>query len=398
MPQSIVFPHLLPAINHLLVRLILNTLNGLTDVATMVYVLAVILVIHIFFLFWLYAGLSHRPTQSASSGSAVSVIIVFRNERESLPACLKAIAGQDYSLPMQVILADDGSSDGSTNIADHFIRDRIGWSLLRRERSPGWASTKKELLEMAVTQAQHELLLFTDADCVPPSSWVSTMERSFAADTVLVAGFSPQQSLRSPFWNEILLLDSLSAALVAVGTIGRQIGVTCTGRNLAFRKSSWQASGGYATLPDTLSGDDDFMLRALSRHGNIRYCLSADSVVPAKGPNNLSEFLFQKQRHLSSGRHYSLSAQLGYGFFHFNHSLLWLSLAAAFFMHPLCSLFFAGGLFIDFIILTCLARKFQQHFSLPGFLAWQILFLYYNLSAAVRRHQPPRSWQEPVRA
>lgn len=364
----------------------------------MVYVLAFVLVIHILFLFWLYAGLSHRLTPSASSGSGVSVIIVFRNERESLPTCLNAIAEQDYSQPMQVILADDGSTDGSTNLVDRFIRDRIGWSLLRRERSPGWASTKKELLEMAVTQAQHELLLFTDADCVPPSSWVSTMVRSFAAETVLVAGFSPQQSKRSPFWNEILFLDSLSAALVAAGTIGRQIGITCTGRNLAFRKSSWRASGGYAALPDTLSGDDDFMLRALSRHGNIRYCLSAEAVVPAKGPHTWPEFLFQKQRHLSSGRHYSLSAQLGYGLFHFNHGLLWLSLTAACFVHPLCSLFLAGGLFITYITLTGLAKKFQQHFSLPGFLAWQIIFLYYHLLAAVRRHQPPRCWQEPVRA
>jgi cellulose synthase/poly-beta-1,6-N-acetylglucosamine synthase-like glycosyltransferase len=315
-----------------------------------------------------------------------------------LPACLEAIARQSYDKPMQVILADDGSTDGSTAIADQFSRGRIGWSLLRREGARVWQSTKKESLEMAVRHAVHEFLLFTDADGQPPPTWVTTMERSFDDETAVVAGFSPQQSPRSALWNDILLIDSLSAGLVAAGTMGRQIAVTCTGRNLAFRKSSWQTVGGYAALPDTLSGDDDFMLRAISRHGQIRYCLSADAVVPARGPDTLTAFLYQKKRHLSSGRRYNLQAKAGYALFHLNHSLLWLSLVTALFVHPLFILFFAGKLVVDYIVLSGLAGQFRMNFSRPAFMAWQILFLFYNVSAAFGRHQPPRQWQETRRA
>lgn len=364
----------------------------------MVYVLALALLIHIVVLSWLYAGVRHTMIPSVSSGCGVTIIIVFKNERLTLPACLQAIAGQNHNQPIQVILVDDGSTDGSTVIAEQFIRGRIGWSLLRREGAPNWASTKKESLQMAARHADHELLLFTDADCVPPPTWVNAMVRSFSNQIALVAGFSPQQTSRSAFWSEIFFLDSLSASLVAAGTIGRQIAVTCTGRNLAFRKSSWQASGGYVALPDTLSGDDDFVLQAISRQGKIRYCLSADAVVPAQGPDTLTAFLHQKKRHLSSGRQYRLPAKLGYGFFHLNHSLLWISLAMAILVHPVYLLLFAGKLVVDHVVLSRFAGQFDMNFSRPAFIAWQMLFLFYNVSAAVTRHQPPRQWQETNRA
>jgi len=363
----------------------------------MVCVLAIALLLHISFLTWLLAGLNRPTTQAAPLHSGATVIVVFKNELASLPACLEAIAGQDYALPLQVVLADDGSTDGSAALAERFIRNRDNWSLLQRQQATQWQSSKKELLHNAVRQAQHELLLFTDADCVPPPTWVSSMTACFAVDTALVAGFSPQSDKRSPLWNGVLLLDSLSAALVAAGTISRQIGLTCTGRNLAFRKSAWLAVGGYAALPDTLSGDDDFILAALQRCGKIHYNQAAAAVVPARGPETLTAFLHQKQRHLSSGRQYHRSAQSGYALFHFNHLLLWLSLVMALATHPGFGLFFAGKLWWDWLLLTRLGRRFGRQPSLKSFWLWQILFIFYNLKAAAQRHRPPRAWREEKR-
>lgn len=49
----------------------------------------------------------------------VSVIIPCHNQERYLPACLESVAEQDYR-PLEVIIIDDGSTDGTSQIMKHF--------------------------------------------------------------------------------------------------------------------------------------------------------------------------------------------------------------------------------------------------------------------------------------
>ena len=112
-----------------------------------------------------------------SSAPSISIIIPFHNALAYLERCLKALAGlrhQSYEL----ILVDDGSSDGSAEIARRFT-DRI--ITLSSCHGPAFARNR------AAEQARGALLVFMDSDvfCFPDT--LDTIEQVFREEPDLAA-------------------------------------------------------------------------------------------------------------------------------------------------------------------------------------------------------------------
>lgn len=105
----------------------------------------------------------------------ISVIIPVYNGSKTLPACLRALKNQTI-LPeaFEIIVVDDGSTDGTALVAQ-----QPGVRVLRQSNA-GAAAARN----YGARVAQGELLLFTDADCVPAPDWVARMSAPFADATV----------------------------------------------------------------------------------------------------------------------------------------------------------------------------------------------------------------------
>ena len=110
----------------------------------------------------------------------ISVIIPAYNARESLGACLDALERQ--TLPREkyeIIVVDDGSTDGTREAATG--RDVV----LIPQAHQGAAAARNA----GARRAQGEIVLFTDADCVPEPNWVEAISAPFAdKDVVGVSG------------------------------------------------------------------------------------------------------------------------------------------------------------------------------------------------------------------
>ncbi|OPZ66410.1 MAG: Beta-monoglucosyldiacylglycerol synthase [bacterium ADurb.Bin478] len=360
----------------------------------MMVLLWLLLLLYGIILVWVVTGVDRKQAapDCGLGDAAVSVVVAAQNERNRIPLCLQALAKQDYP-HYNVLIVDDHSTDGTGDWVQDFIKDRPEWRMLSAASPQPWKSSKKAALHAAIEQAQGEWLLLTDADCLPPPTWIRTIASRFQDQTCLVAGFSPQTCPSGSWWRGFLMADSLAASLVAAGTIGRGIGITCSGRNLAYRRSAWLRIQGFSRLPDSLSGDDDFIIQRLSQCGDILFCLSADSVVPAQGPQNWHEFLKQKKRHLSAGAHYPLPAQAVYGIYHLLNAGLWAGFLAGILFAPRLMLPFGLKVLLDGLALYSIARPLQQKLPLVGFLAWQPLFLLYHTWVAWHRWQPPATWR-----
>ncbi|MDZ7370574.1 MAG: glycosyltransferase, partial [candidate division KSB1 bacterium] len=253
-------------------------------------------------------------------------------------------------------------------------------------------SSKRAALAVGVEYSCGEILLFTDIDCAPPPAWAQTMVSFFEEETLLTAGFSPQTAA-SPLWNQLLLLDAAAAAFAAGGGIKRGRGVTCTGRNLAYRRSAYTAVGGFAGLPNTLSGDDDFILQRISGlpYGKVRYAFCRQAVVPAVGPPNLRAFFHQKTRHLSAGTAFPLCAKLVYAAFHAANLIIWIS-ALFVFISPLYALPLVIKLVLDRRALQKFLDPFCLRAGLPAFFLWEILFVVYHLYCGILARSRKLRW------
>jgi len=95
----------------------------------------------------------------------VSVIVPFRNERRYLERCVEALLAQQDAPQYEVVLVDNGSTDGSGGLARRFP--------VRVLTEPARGSYRAR--NTGVAAATGRILAFTDGDCVPEPGWLRTL-------------------------------------------------------------------------------------------------------------------------------------------------------------------------------------------------------------------------------
>lgn len=114
---------------------------------------------------------------------AVSVVIAARDAAATLPDQLRALAAQRTERPWEVIVADNGSTDGTREV----VEDARSWlpqaRLVDASSTPGAGAARNT----AARVARGDTLLFCDADDVVAPGWIDTLGAAVRRDGV-VAG------------------------------------------------------------------------------------------------------------------------------------------------------------------------------------------------------------------
>jgi len=88
----------------------------------------------------------------------ISVIIPTYNEKEVLEDCIESLGGQKYK-DFEIIVIDDGSSDGTLKILENFQKELQDFSFLKQKHKGAGAARN-----LGVKKAKGEILVFVDAD------------------------------------------------------------------------------------------------------------------------------------------------------------------------------------------------------------------------------------------
>jgi len=355
----------------------------------------VALLIYAGIVYWLVCGFRTLRPGTEQGRPRVSVVCAARNEAHNLDGLLSCLVAQSYPKDLlQIVIVDDRSCDGSTALLARWSARYPHIKAVRVEAVRPGVGPKKNALAQGIAAACGELLLLTDADCRPSPRWVEEMASYFAPEVGLVAGFAPL--VGKGVLAAVVAVDALASAFTAAGGIGAGTPTTCTGRNLAFRRTTYAQVNGYQTFMDSTSGDDDLLLHAVSRnkHWQLRYALSPGTFVPSAAPRTFWELLVQRRRHLSAGKSYPLSIKGGYALFHLcNLCLFTAPLGAAIgggSVLPCCLLLLAKVI-VDLGVLLTAGRVLRQRFSCWAFCLWEPYFLLSNVVLG------PLSWVGRIR-
>ncbi len=124
----------------------------------------------------------------------ISVVIPAYNAAQTLGPCLEGLLAQapQCPQPVEVIVVDDGSTDGSAAVA------RACGVTVIEQANQGPAAARN----LGVQHARGDIVLFTDSDCVPAPGWLLAMSEALAdPDVVGVKGayLTRQRALMARF-------------------------------------------------------------------------------------------------------------------------------------------------------------------------------------------------------
>lgn len=257
-------------------------------------------------IFWLWLGLRRGPGGGDEQVPSVSIIIPARNEVENLGDCLLALRRQDYAGAWEVVVVDDRSDDGTGELVSQEACDWGRLKLVRAVDPPRFRCPKKSALRQGIEASTGELLLFTDADCRPSPGWVKSMVNSFSAGIGLVAGYAYPADAKS-LRQKLLALDNLAIGALSAGSFGMGRPLSCTGRNLAYRRSVYEQVGGFSRIGHLVAGDDVYFMRLVAAETDWGMIFNREpgAAVPClPPPERLGEIANQKLRHAGKAGHY----------------------------------------------------------------------------------------------
>ena len=134
-------------------------------------------------LIWAYLLLAHgrfwqsgptlAPARPAAT-PAVAIVVPARDEAPVIGQTVRSLLAQDYAGKLRIVLVDDGSSDGTADIAQGASDGRL--TVLRGQPRPAGWSGKLWAVAQGVSEAgDADLLMLTDADIVHDPRHVATL-------------------------------------------------------------------------------------------------------------------------------------------------------------------------------------------------------------------------------
>ena len=150
----------------------------------------------------------------------------------------------------------------------------------------------------------------TDADCEPASdNWIREMMKSYTDGKEIVLGYGAY--MKEPlFINKWIRFETAFNSMLFLNyALGRNayMGV---GRNLAYRKSLFFRTKGFARHYHLISGDDDLFVNENATASNTAIEFHADSFTYSDPRKTFSEWFIQKLRHIGTGRFYKFKHKL----------------------------------------------------------------------------------------
>jgi cellulose synthase/poly-beta-1,6-N-acetylglucosamine synthase-like glycosyltransferase len=186
---------------------------------------------------------------------SVAVLVPARNEESVLSDCLRSFEELDYPEDkITFFLADDQSEDSTGSIIETWVRGGANRQQIKviPAKDPG-INGKANALAQMVDRTDAGFLLFTDADCKVPATWVKSMVGACGPACGVVTGMTKVEA--KGFLGRMQALDWwLTLGLVKV-TSDLGFSLTAMGNNMLVSREAYKAAGGFDRVKHHLTED-----------------------------------------------------------------------------------------------------------------------------------------------
>lgn len=299
----------------------------LTNIVSVIFLIAV--GVQIFYILIIFGRMSFfykkKMKDPLSNPEGVTVIVAAHNEKENLKKLIPAICEQDYP-NFDVMVINDRSWDGTRGLLEEMMSQYPKLRTVTIEYTPDHVTAKKYALTLGIKVAKNDVLLLTDADCIPKSNkWIELMTAPIRNEgKTFSLGFS-QYNYGQGLLNQWIQFETLWTGLQFLAFAIWKSPFMGIGRNLSYRRSFFMEKKAFRGLWQINGGDDDLFVNQYANGKNTAVVISPESITLSTPKTSWKSYFIQKKRHFHAGKYYQAGDKLKIGIYSFTHLVFWVT-------------------------------------------------------------------------
>lgn len=226
----------------------------------------------------------------------VSVIVVAKDEEQNLTPLLDSLESQSFQ-GFETVLVSDRSRDKTLEIMKTYARKHgLRVKVLENREDPKDLGPKQFALDLAVSASGGEILVFTDADCTVPPTWVENLLPYFLDPKVGLVFGQISLKLERGFFKHFQAFDQPLIHQYNSATAGLGMPGSCYGNNLVARRAVIDQIGGFRNLGYTLTEDAALATAAGKNKWGVRVSTRTDTMIQTVVQDSWWDFINQHLR------------------------------------------------------------------------------------------------------
>lgn len=363
------------------------------DIVLVVFCVVIAIQVYYYLFFFRRLAFYKAPEKQVNMEHPVSVVICARDEANNLVKNLPGVLVQDYKTTTEIVVVNDNSTDESKYIIDEFKKSFRNINHIELTQEAKLIMGKKFPLSMGIKSARHEMILLTDADCVPASEhWLQKMQDAYQENTEIVLGYGAYHK-KPGLLNKLIRFETFHSALqyFSYALAGKPyMGV---GRNLSYKKDVFLRNKGFSSINMIPSGDDDLFINQVATADNTAIVIDPAAHTLSEPKRTWNDWMKQKYRHYTTSRYYKAQHQFLLGLYSSSLFLIYPLLAVSLIFYPIwwipLSVWGVRFLLQSFFFFKTM-KKLNEADLWPWFLFFDIWMFFYTLFFL------PALWKRPA--
>jgi glycosyltransferase involved in cell wall biosynthesis len=346
--------------------------------------------------FFLRLAIFKTTSKNISQTHPVSVIICARDEAENLVKNLPGALVQQYKTTHEVIVVNDNSLDESKYILEEYQREFKQLQLVELKQEARFIPGKKFPLSIGIKTAKHEIVLLTDADCVPASEfWIEKMQDGFYDGVEIVLGYGAMHKKKG-FFNKMVRWETFHTALQYLSFAKAGIAYMGVGRNLSYKKSVFFRHKGFSAHNHVPGGDDDLFINKAATKKNTAMVIDKEAFTLSEPAKTWKQWISQKKRHYTTSKYYKPLHKFLLGLYSFSLFLFYpLFILSLFLFNWKLTL---AAFAIRFIVQAYVIFKTTKQLDEKDLFRWFVffdvwMFFYYLIFSTSVFKKPAKKWK-----
>lgn len=269
-------------------------------------VFALVVALQLYYHWWFFRRIAfYIPApKSKTQTHPVSVIVCARDEAANLARNLPGVLVQTYPTTHEVIVVNDNSVDESKYVIAELQKNFKNLQHVPLTHEAKGIPGKKYPLSIGIKEARHEIVLLTDADCVPATEfWIQKMQDGYEDGIEVVIGYGAYHK-KPGLLNKLIRFETFQSALQYLSYALAGIPYMGVGRNLSYKKGLFFKVKGFSSMNHIASGDDDLFINKVATKSNTAIVIDPEATILSEPKKTFREWFNQKTRHFSTARFY----------------------------------------------------------------------------------------------